>query len=195
MKRLYSIPVLVLLTALLFAACKKKEQAQPTDDYIPCRVLFGVKDGTPVESVFALADSEGLQLLSVSFYNYVAPYAKDSLLSISDLLLNTKPYINKPAVDTIYKGYTFNVSGWAEVKFDSIHSNITVSCTLMNMDLASQTDWINTKEKLGLIDKTQGGAMIYVKVPPGQEQAVISRIKYNPIVSYADVNHVGQVQL
>jgi len=185
MKRILFI--ISLASCFLFTACHKKQQ-QPA--YIPGRVIIGIKPGVPVESVFSFANNAGLYLLSVEYYDYTSTYPKDSFVSFSNNLLNTKPYINKITLDTTYDGTKWTVAGWASVKWDSAADVINVSCTLMNMDIASQADWINTKQQLGLTDKTIGDKMIYVKVPVGQEETVINKIQNNPIVEYADLNQI-----
>ena len=80
--------------------------------------------------------------------------------------------------------------GWNMVKLESNTGIIHVSCTLTNMDIFAQSDWINTMRRLLLTDKTIGSKMIYVKVRPGLEQSVIKEVQKNPIVEYADVNHI-----
>ena len=128
-------------------------------------------------------------------YDYLSPYPKDSLAALQDYLLNTKSYINKQVVDTTYHGNLFYVAYWAEVKWDSLKKKMTISCIFESMDSAAQADWIATREQLHLTEKTSGNTMLYLKVPVGQEESVISRLQNNPMVIYAEVNHVGTMQL
>lgn len=189
MKRLLLASLLMLSGSLLFTACKK--QKQTPQNYLPGRLLIGLKGDTPVESAFAFANSEHFTILSVSNYSYISPYPKDSLASLSAYLLNGKPYINKVIEDCIYNGNEYNIPGLASVQFDSVNNKIVVSCTLEIMDNTNQADWIATKQQLQLTESDSTIAkMLYVKVPVGQEQAIINALQNNPMVIWAETNNI-----
>jgi len=61
--------------------------------------------------------------------------------------------------------------------------------------MVAQTDWINTRQQLGLVQLNALTPTIYVKVPVGQEDIAIKRIQNNPIVVWAEKNQIIHMQL
>lgn len=182
----------LIAACLVFSACHKKEQKHT---FVPGRLIVGMAYGTPIDSAFSFANRHGLYLLSANLYTYYSGLPKDSLASVSYELLQTKAYINKPTPDTVVDGMPYNVAGWSTVTYDSINGKIKVSCTLTNMDIAAQSDWISTMQRLQLTDVTKGTKWIYVKVTPGMEELEIIKLKSDPLVSFVEVNGIGSMTL
>jgi len=63
------------------------------------------------------------------------------------------------------------------------------------MDPNNQQDWINTEKSLDLIDTKSDTKNIVLKVPVGQEEYWLNNLKTNSMVTWAELNCIGQYQV
>ena len=62
------------------------------------------------------------------------------------------------------------------------------------MNIINQQDWIKSEKALNLFDTKGGTKSIVLKVSIGQEKYWVNQLKENSIVTWTELNCIGQVQ-
>ncbi|MBS1759372.1 MAG: hypothetical protein JST23_04535 [Bacteroidetes bacterium] len=171
-----------LISICLLASCSKiaSDSNNSCPNYVKGDVLVGIKNTASIEEVFSLFNQLNLEIDEMTGFYYTSPYPQDSLTVLINYL-NTKPYIN-----------TRNFSASAFVHYQTGIINVTT--LFFDMTLPNQQDWINNEKSLQLTDTKNDTKNIFIKVAPGQENYWLKKLKNYNIVSWAELNCIGQIQ-
>ncbi|HEX8504742.1 MAG TPA: hypothetical protein VF630_05200 [Hymenobacter sp.] len=179
----------VLLGGLALAACSKKEaspEAEPRcSNYVAGDVAVGVQPAVEARQVFELANSLGLRIDYMSGFAYVSGLPADSLAYVKRVL-RSKPYLNT-------RGFT------GDYAFVYTDRKIHVANSQFDLNAANQANWLQTLQTLQLVD--EGGARcqscksVFLKVPAGSEQRWVTELAKNPLLRWAELNCIIQIQL
>jgi len=174
---------LLLFLIIGFFSCSKNktESDDPCPDYVKGEVVVGIKNTTSIENVFSKFNQLNLQIDEMNGFFYTSPYPQDSLTSLITFL-NTKSYTN-----------TRDFSASAFIHYQTGIINITT--IFFDMDVNNQQDWISTEKSLDLIDTKSDTKNIVLKVPVGQEEYWLNNLKTNSMVTWTELNCIGQYQL
>lgn len=173
--------LLVFLIISLFSCSKDKLQNDSScTDYEKGDVIVGIKNTASIEEAFSLFNKLNLQVDELDGFFYTSPFPQDSLTSLL-AYLNTKSYIN-----------TRNFSADAYVHYQT--GIINVVTVFFNMNIINQQDWIKSEKALHLVDTNGGTKYIVLKVSVGQEKYWVNQLKENSMVTWTELNCIGQVQ-
>lgn len=172
--------VLFLIIGFFSCSKDKTESDNLCLNYVKGDVIVGIKNTISIEQVFSLFNQLNLQIDQMNGFFYTSPFPQDSLLNLITFL-NTKSYIN-----------TRNFSASAFVDYQTGIINVTTF--FFNMNSSNQQDWIKTKKSLNLVDTKGETKDIVLKIPVGQEKYWLKKLKTNSIVTWTELNCIGQFQ-
>ena len=172
---------LLIFILSIFSCSKRKLQNDDTcSNYVKGDVVVGIRNTASIEEVFSLFYKLNLQIDQMGGFFYTSSYPQDSLTSLITYL-NTKSYIN-----------TRSFSASAYVHYQT--GIINVVTFFFNMNTINQQDWIRTEETLKLADTKGVTKNIVLKVPIGQEKYWLNKLKENSIITWTELNCIGQFQ-
>ncbi|MBS0425617.1 MAG: hypothetical protein JSR71_14710 [Proteobacteria bacterium] len=171
-----------LVSLIFLISCSKitSDTNNNCSDYVKGDVIVGIKNTAPIEDVFSLFNKLDLKIDEMSGFFYASPYPHDSLTSLINYL-NTKPYIN-----------TRNFSASAYVHYQT--GIINVTALFFDMTIENQQDWISSKKSFNLVDTKGDTKNILIKVASGQENYWLKALKNYNIVTWTELNCIGQFQ-
>lgn len=182
------VPLALLLSSLVFAACNKQDVAPTTPrctKFVAGDVAIGVSSNVAIEALFTQMNALGLRIDQVSGFAYISGLPADSLAYVKRTLL-AKPYLTAKG----FKG------GAAAVYADG---KIHVTDLLFDMSPAKQADWLHTLQQLQLTDETgtrcQTCKTVLLKVPAGSEQRWVDELAKQPTIRWAELNCYSQIKL
>ncbi len=165
-------PALLVVLLLVLVGCRKDPALVGS---VPGEVLFFLRSGTSVAELYDLTQRHELELKEASSFIYeVDPSTADSD-SVRTVLL-TKRYLTRA-------GLTFGIT--------TTESGTYVSANFFALGDDDQLDWEMTVQQLGLIERLdrsawQRGTLL---VPFGQEAGWLLRLRKEPIILNAQLNH------
>ncbi|HEY3403113.1 MAG TPA: hypothetical protein VGK59_06990 [Ohtaekwangia sp.] len=163
----------ILLLLLLTVACS--DDSKPEPDFVPGDVLIGIKSTVTAEQVFDLMNGKQAFIYQMSGFYQHSTFPNDSLDFVVEELTD-KSYFN-----------TMGFSG-GNAFIDAIDNRITVTQMFFNMNLSNQQDWLETMDKLQLVDE-EGSKHVLIKVKPGREDETIEIFKSHEYVAWAMLNY------
>jgi hypothetical protein len=179
-----------LLSGIALSACNKTgaspDGAPRCATYVAGDVAIGVQPAVEAAQIFELTNAQGFGIDKMSGFNYVSALPPDSLAYVRRVL-RSKPYLNT-------QGFTGgNASVYAADR------KIHVVDQLFNMTPANQADWLQTLQTLQLTDDSGARCpsckTALLKVPTGSEQRWVTELGKNPLLRWAELNCLGQIQL
>lgn len=170
----------VIVSVLISCSKTTSSDSNNCANYVKGDVVVGIKNTASIEDVFSLFNKLDLKIDEMSGFFYASPYPQDSLTSLLNYL-NTKPYIN-----------TRDFSASAYVHYQTGIINVTTF--FFDMTLENQQDWISSKQSLNLTDTKGDTKNILIKVASGQENYWLKTLKQYNIVTWTELNCIGQFQ-
>jgi hypothetical protein len=172
----------VILVAISLSGCGDTEIKNERDHFVPGDLIIGIHADVPIDSVFNLINKKGLVIDQMSgFFNY-STFPNDSLEYVKKALRD-KPYLNKRG----FKG--------GAAFLHAIDNRIIVTEFLFEMDTTSQQDWLETINRLQLVDLGNDTRCVSLKVKPGQEKAWLAVFNDHPYVKWVELNWYAHIVL
>ena len=181
---------LMSLLTLLYACTESPAPVEEEElieeeeyDFVPGRVLVGIKAGVDMESMFALINDYEQKVLEMNSMVYWSDLPADSLEYVLDYI-NDKSYTNDGEF-WYTTGYINAITGTLTVfpKFWDIHNK------------TYQADWLATVTTLKLRmavfnDQDLSSGVMYIEVPEGEEKAFRDRFLEEDIVKWAHLDYI-----
>jgi hypothetical protein len=170
--------VTAIVCCCILLACGKKDSE--SDKIVKGDVLIGIKAGTPIDSVFSLCSRLDLKIKMVRSFVYGIPsYRQPDSISA---YFNSKPYVDA-------------VNWKAKVAYNSRWGQTVYSNNFFDMDSSDQADWLLTVKTLNLTDLGADFGTAHLRVPYGTEQYWVDLLSKNHIISWAELNHIVNIEL
>jgi hypothetical protein len=168
-----------LFFSVAMTSCSEDEPRKAADrPFVPGDVAVGIKPEVEIGQVFNLMNEKMVTIDMMSgFFTY-------SLLPPDSV-----DYINNQLAGKSY----FNQRGWSDQRSFIADSQIKLTTFFFDMDLAAQTDWLETMEKLQLKDLHGETKNLLIKVAPGTEKAWIRFFESHPFVTWAHLNEYVEI--
>jgi hypothetical protein len=173
LKKMKLKQVIIFFLGLTFwlTGCKKD---QPT--FVTGEVLFSVYDSIPFQDTYGLIDSLNLKILAANDFGYYIKTTADSVDTLK-LILGTKSYLN---IDGVTLGILY------------IDSIAQIDLNFFDLDDNDALDWFSTVTQLKLKENLTDDFNKWgvLKVPDGQEQYWVDKLKQYSIIKAVQLNHI-----
>jgi len=162
----------IFIGTILFAACDNGDSKTEEPLFVSGDLLVGIKSNVSIDKVFDLMNEKGVAIDYLSGFSSYSLLPNDSLTFINAQLI-TKSYLNGP--------------GWSNQVGKIVNNRIQLNTIFFEMDLASQSDWLETIKKSQLED-LGSDKYLFIKVKPGTEKEWINIFESHPYVRWAELN-------
>jgi len=170
MRILRTIFIGIVSIAVFLISCKNDEQA-----FVEGEVLFSVYDSVSFHKVYETFDSLKIKIKKAYDFRYSIKTTVDSVDTIK-LILLSKNYLTK-------NGKTFGTSYKADT--------LNITANFFNFENMEANDWFETVDQLNLKENLIGNFFKWgiLKVPFGQEQLWVNKLKQFSIIESIQLNH------
>ncbi|MCD8165645.1 MAG: hypothetical protein LUE93_05655 [Bacteroides sp.] len=169
-----TINLLLSLVILLFTACSKNEETT-----LPVHTGKGV-----IETQCNVSETEAFRIIDETDIGFVCMYV--------DMALDTQ---GKYYTKSILAKWEQELSEKEFIGYVKFHSAEAVTFSFVQMDNKEyQQEWIEVKEKLGLINREGSKPTILFKAPEERWEEWVARLNQDPDVKQAEAPFICEVK-